>query len=64
MMIMSYTLDPKIAMRIKVTDQGVLILKLFNSRRHHSKAVQTGNKLLRSPSVQGVHVDENLFHFA
>jgi predicted nucleic acid-binding protein len=38
------------------------VVTFFNSRGHHSKAVQTGNKLLRSPSVQLVHVDENLFH--
>jgi hypothetical protein len=34
----------------------------FNSHGHHVKAVQVGNSLLRSPSVQLVHVDEAVFH--
>ncbi len=34
----------------------------FNSRGHHQKAVQVGDSLLRSSSVQLVHVDEILFH--
>jgi predicted nucleic acid-binding protein len=33
----------------------------FNSRGFHSKAVQVGNNLLNSPSVELVHVDEPLF---
>jgi hypothetical protein len=41
-------------MRTKVAD--------FNSHGPHTKAVQVGNGLLRSPSVQLVHVDEAVFH--
>lgn len=33
----------------------------FNSRGHHEKAVEVGDYLLRSPSVQFVHIDESLF---
>ena len=32
----------------------------FNSRGYHSKAVSIGNRLLDSPSVDLVHVDESL----
>lgn len=34
----------------------------FNSRGYHAKAVEVGNCLLYSPSVQLVQVDEALFH--
>jgi predicted nucleic acid-binding protein len=34
----------------------------FNSRGHHAKAVQVGNNLLHSPSLQLIHVDEALFY--
>jgi uncharacterized protein len=40
------------------------VVTLFNSRAHHAKAVQVGNNLLRSPSVQLIHVDEGLFYEA
>jgi predicted nucleic acid-binding protein len=33
----------------------------FNSRRHHDKAVEVGNMLLKSSSVQLVQIDEYLF---
>jgi predicted nucleic acid-binding protein len=33
----------------------------FNSRSQHAKASELGNRLLRSPTVQLVHVDEGLF---
>jgi uncharacterized protein len=38
------------------------VVTFFNSRSHHMKAVQIGNNLLRSPSVQLIHIDEQLFH--
>jgi predicted nucleic acid-binding protein len=38
------------------------VVTYFNSRNHHAKAVQVGNYLLLSPSVQLVHVDETLFY--
>jgi uncharacterized protein len=38
------------------------VVTYFNSRNHHTKAVQIGNYLLLSPSVQFVHVDEVLFY--
>ena len=34
----------------------------FNSRGYHAKAVQIGNNLLHSPSLQLIHVDEALFY--
>ena len=40
------------------------IATFFNSRKQHAKAVEVGNRLLRSPTVQFVHVDEALFYNA
>lgn len=34
----------------------------FNSRGYHAKALEVGNALLNSPSVQCIPVDEALFH--
>jgi len=34
----------------------------FNSRGQHAKAMQVGNNLLQSPSVQFIHVDTALFY--
>lgn len=47
-----------------VTTSYVLdeIVTYFNSRGYHTKAVQVGNNLLLSPSVQLVHVNESLFY--
>ena len=38
------------------------IMTFFNSRGFHSKAVRVGSNLLRSPSVELIHVDEALFY--
>jgi predicted nucleic acid-binding protein len=38
------------------------IVTFFNSRGHHTKAVEIGNRLLNSPSIRLVHVEEDLFH--
>jgi predicted nucleic acid-binding protein len=38
------------------------VVTFFNSRGHHAKAVQVGNDLLRSASLQLIHVDEGLFY--
>jgi predicted nucleic acid-binding protein len=38
------------------------VVTYFNSRGHHAKAVQVGNSLLRSPSVQFIHVGEALLY--
>lgn len=37
------------------------VVTFFNSRGYHAKAVEVGNRLLSSPSVRLVHVDEALF---
>ena len=37
------------------------VVTYFNSRGYHAKAVEVGNRLLTSPSVQCVQVDEGLF---
>jgi predicted nucleic acid-binding protein len=33
----------------------------LNSRNHHEKAVEVGENLLLSPTLELIHVDENLF---
>lgn len=38
------------------------VVTFFNSRGHHAKAVQVGNNLLVSTSVELIHVDELLFY--
>ncbi len=38
------------------------VVTFFNSRNRHSKAVEIGNRLLRSPSVQLIQVDDSLFY--
>jgi len=40
------------------------IVTFFNSRSRHNKAVDIGNLLLASPSIQFIHIDETLFHEA
>ncbi len=37
------------------------VVTFFNSRGYHAKAIQVGNNLLQSPSVQFIHVDTALF---
>ena len=37
-------------------------MTFFNSRGQHAKAVQVGNNLLQSPSVQFTHVETALFY--
>lgn len=38
------------------------VVTYFNSRGHHAKAVQVGNNLLLSPSIEFIQVDEALFN--
>lgn len=38
------------------------VMTFFNSRGFHAKAVQVGSNLLRSRSIQLIHVDEVLFY--
>ncbi len=33
----------------------------LNSRNHHEKAVEVGENILLSPTIDLVHIDENLF---
>jgi predicted nucleic acid-binding protein len=40
------------------------VITFFVSRGRHSKAVEIGSRLLASPSVRFVHVDEELFRAA
>ncbi len=37
-------------------------MTFFNKRGHHHRAVQVGERLIQSPSVELIHVDESLFH--
>lgn len=37
------------------------VVTYFNSRKYHAKAVEVGNRLLTSPSVQFMQGDEGLF---
>lgn len=37
------------------------LVTFLNSRDQHAKAVQLGNRLMLSPSVKFIHVDEALF---
>ena len=37
------------------------IVTFFNSRNRHAKAVEIGNRLINSRSVQIIHVDQGLF---
>jgi len=37
------------------------IVTFFNSRNRHAKAVEIGNRLMNSRSVQVIHVDKGLF---
>jgi len=38
------------------------VVTYFNSRGYHAKAVQVGNSLLFSPSIELISVDETLFY--
>jgi predicted nucleic acid-binding protein len=38
------------------------VVTFFNSRRQHAKAIEVGNNLLQSPSVEFIHVDTALFY--
>ena len=40
------------------------VVTFFNSRTQHAKAVEIGSRLMNSPSVQFIHVDEALFNEA
>lgn len=37
------------------------VVTFFNNRGYHAKAIQIGNSLLYSPSLQFIHVDTALF---
>lgn len=50
---------PRLVTTSYVFDEAVTF---FNSRGHHGKAIQVGNTLLHSPSVNLIQVDANLFY--
>lgn len=50
---------PKLTTTTYVLDE---ILTFLNARGHHRKAGEIGERLVRSPSVNLIHVDESLFH--
>jgi predicted nucleic acid-binding protein len=52
------SLAPRIVTTTYVFDE---IVTFFNNRDLHDKAVEIGARLLGSPSVRFVHVDEGLF---
>jgi predicted nucleic acid-binding protein len=37
------------------------VVTYLNSRNHHEKAIEVGENLLLSPTIELVHVNENLF---
>ena len=52
---------PRVVTTNFVLDEAITA---FVSRGRHRKAVEVGNRLLKSPSVRLVHVDEELFRSA
>lgn len=50
--------EPELVTSTYIIDETVTF---FNNRNKHSKAVKIGESLLTSPSVDLIHVDENLF---
>lgn len=40
------------------------VVTFFNSRQRHAKAVEIGNRLINSPSIQLLQVDEIVFYEA
>ncbi|SFE35342.1 type II toxin-antitoxin system VapC family toxin [Nitrosomonas sp. Nm166] len=38
------------------------VVTFFNCRGYHTKAIEIGNRLLHSPSVNMTHIDEALFY--
>lgn len=49
---------PKLVTTSYIFDE---VVTFFNSRAHHAKAIELGNRLLNSPTVELVQVDEALF---
>jgi len=37
------------------------VVTYLNNRNHHEKAIEVGENLLLSPTIELIHVDENLF---
>lgn len=52
---------PEISSIVTTTYVFDEVVTFFNSRGHHSKAVEIGGRLLRSHRVEAVHVTEELF---
>jgi predicted nucleic acid-binding protein len=49
---------PRLVMTSYVFDE---IVSFFNSRNQHAKAVEVGRRLISSPTIDFIHVDEYLF---
>lgn len=52
---------PEISSIVTTTYVFDEVVTFFNSRDHHEKAVEIGDRLLRSPRVEVVQVSEDLF---
>jgi predicted nucleic acid-binding protein len=52
---------PEISSIVTTTYVFDEVVTFFNSRNHHEKAVEIGDRLLRSPRVEVVQVSEGLF---
>ena len=50
---------PKVVTATYILDE---VVTFFNRRNHHAKAVEIGKRLISSPSVELIHVDEVLFY--
>lgn len=55
------TLTPSLPLLVTTSYVFSEVVTFFNSRKFHSKAVEVGTRLLNSPSVHLIYIDEALF---